>query len=89
MIKLTFLLLLVSTLVLQVNPRKDFCLGFEVGYKSGWCLNDPACLEPLVPLCPLPLPDQDTYSAGLAIGVKQGVADRKTYDSTWVNNIER
>lgn len=81
------IVLAVPTLILQLPPsRTDFCKGWDKGYVHGYCINDPTCLEPLPPLCPLPYLDQDKYEDGFTRGVLQGKADRKTQDSTYLKS---
>lgn len=83
------LLITLPTLLLQVEPKPTFEEGWRKGYVYGWCLNDPACLEPLCPLAPLPFAGQDSYQFGFARGVIRGQADRKTQDSTYINHIKK
>lgn len=53
-----------------------FCEGWEDGYVDGWCYEVPHCLDPLVPLCPLPRINEDGYKGGYNRGFLQGLKDR-------------
>jgi len=53
-----------------------FCDGWEDGYKAGYCYRQYACLEPLVPLCPLPRLGEDTYQDGYNRGFLAGLNAR-------------
>ena len=60
----------------------DYCDGWNDGYKSGWCYGRGyGCLEPLVPLCPLPRLGEDGYKAGYNRGFLQGINDHKDRDN--------
>lgn len=56
--------------------NSDFCDGWEKGYVRGYCYQDPNCIEPIVPLCPLPNLLEDTYQDGYDRGFLKGKEDK-------------
>lgn len=55
----------------------DFCEGFELGYKEGYCYGQGyGCLEPLTPLCPLPRLGEDSFKGGYQRGFLVGLRTR-------------
>lgn len=54
-----------------------YCDGWEDGYKQGWCYEDNACIEPVVPVCPIPKVGQNTYQDGYNRAFIKGRAARK------------
>jgi hypothetical protein len=67
---LVFVLLLVAS---ALAFGSAFCDGWEDGYKAGYCYRQYACLEPLVPLCPLPRLGEDNYQSGYNRGFLAGL----------------
>ena len=69
---MTIKIILISIIGLFSNfniNSNTFCDGFTYGYKDGYCFNNPYCLTPLTPLCPLrTINEQDTYSDGYKRG---------------------
>lgn len=63
---------------LNVNGQDaDFRSGWEVGYKEGWCYGfGSACIEPIVPICPIPGINEVGYTAGYNNGFLSGQAAR-------------
>lgn len=57
-----------------LSSSSPFCSGFEAGYVAGYCGGSATCLEPLVPLCPLPPLGQDSFAGGYRIGMLRGMA---------------
>lgn len=54
-----------------------FCEGWEAGYVAGYCYQKYSCLEPLVPLCPLPRLGEDNYQGGYNRGFLVGLNARR------------
>lgn len=50
-----------------------FCEGWQEGYVAGYCYRKYTCLEPLVPLCPLPKLGETTYQDGYNRGFLEGL----------------
>ena len=76
----TILFILIALFVISftVNEQSsDFCDGWEEGYKEGYCYQIDNCLEPLVPLCPLPKVNESTYKHGYNRGFIKGRKDNK------------
>lgn len=72
----TIILILVMFMTSTTIPS-DYCDGWEEGYKEGYCYQVDNCLEPLVPLCPLPLINESTYKHGYNRGFIKGKKDKK------------
>ena len=71
--KIILIVLAVATLA---TTYTDFCEGFRVGYKQGYCYGEYACLAPLVPLCPLPELGERSFQDGYNRGFLAGLNDR-------------
>lgn len=54
-----------------------FCDGWAAGYVAGYCYQQYSCLEPLVPLCPLPRLGEDGYKDGYNRGFLAGLNARQ------------
>ena len=50
-----------------------FCEGWHDGYIAGYCYQKFGCLQPLVPLCPLPRIGENTYMHGYNRGFLAGL----------------
>lgn len=63
---------------LNVNGQDaDFRNGWEAGYKQGWCYGfGGECMEPIVPICPIPRVNESGYNAGYNNGFLSGQAAR-------------
>ncbi len=54
----------------------DYCDGWESGYIEGWKYNQTyAEGEPIIPICPIPEIDKDTYQSGYNDGFLRGKSD--------------
>ena len=51
--------------------------GWKKGYIKGWCYQDLNCIEPIVPISPIPKLGFDTYKDGYNDGFLKGKKDRK------------
>lgn len=74
-----FTLVLCSLMsALDVNGQDaDFCRGWEAGYKQGWCYGfGSGCIEPIVPICPIPGINEFGYTVGYNNGFLSGQAAR-------------
>lgn len=63
----------------EVIVKTTFCMGFESGYKEGYCYDRFGCIAPIPPVCPvLEIGEsQDSYKDGYNRGFKTGLQDRK------------
>ena len=79
--QLTLLLLLTASMAFSTN--RDYCDGWDDGYKAGYCYDveqeqpNPFCLEPIPPLCPLPGLNESTYEHGYNRGFLHGIEDQR------------
>jgi len=56
--------------------QSDYCNGWEAGYISGYKYNQTyAEGEPIIPICPIPEIDKDTYQDGFNIGFLSGKSE--------------
>lgn len=55
-----------------VQTESAFCEGWESGFVAGYCYNVYGCVEPLVPLCPLPRVNESSYQDGYNRGFLAG-----------------
>lgn len=76
--KLITIILIVCT-SFAFKSDTDFCNGWKSGYVEGWCYNDPNCLKPIVPVCPVPLINQKEYKHGYNRGFVTGKKDRREF----------
>jgi hypothetical protein len=60
----------------QFASADDFCDGFELGFKRGYCYQQYACLEPLTPLCPLPKLGESGFEDGFKRGMLEGYLEK-------------
>lgn len=60
-----------------------YCNGFEEGYKSGYCYQVRGCIEPIPPICPIPLLGQEGYKDGYDRGFQLGFSDREIDSVQW------
>jgi hypothetical protein len=54
------------------TQNKTYCQGWEKGYVEGWCYKDLNCISPIVPICPIPDPNFNTYDYGVNDGFIEG-----------------
>lgn len=66
---------LMTVILLSANGT-DYCDGFNEGYEAGYCYEDPGCVAPAPPACPVPEPGYDTWRDGYNTGFAKGRADR-------------
>ena len=54
----------------------EYCSGWDSGYKQGWCYGrGVGCIEPIVPICPIPRINESTFQDGYNRGFIQGKFD--------------
>lgn len=62
----------VAIFLLTLDFKSGYCTGWEKGYKSGYCYEIENCVEPVVPVCPIPnigdKSEQDGYNRGFTEG---------------------
>ena len=54
-----------------------FCEGFRTGYPEGYCYQVVGCIKPVIPVCPIPEPGQDSWKDGYNTGVAHGLRDQE------------
>ena len=60
------------------NPQKEYAQGWDVGYKAGWCYGQGyGCIEPIVPICPIPRIGESGFKAGYNRGFLSGLNAHK------------
>jgi len=72
-VALTYVLIIYPVIL---KKESKYCDGWEKGYKAGWCYEIVNCIEPIVPVCPVPKPGLDTYEDGYNRGFTQGKKKR-------------
>lgn len=73
---IALLALLLSLLVEGKEYRGSYCDGFEMGYSAGFCYQEPNCIAPIPPICPVPtVNEENTYEGGYARGFSEGLND--------------
>lgn len=76
-------LMLISTIAFTNEPVENteqfdtnaFCEGWDKGYVRGYCYRKQNCIEPIIPLCPIPRIGESTYEDGYNRGFERGRAD--------------
>jgi len=54
--------------------QDNYCDGWEDGYKAGWCYEVVGCVDPIVPVCPVPTVNCNSgYKCGYNRGFKAGM----------------
>ena len=74
------LFIMVCSIFLFVSSEalaSAFCDGWSDGYIEGYCYQKFGCLQPLVPLCPLPRIGEKTYQDGYNLGFLVGLSARR------------
>jgi len=73
------IIFLLAVLFIAPTPSSadSFCAGWHDGFIAGYCYQNDFCLEPLVPLCPLPNINEDSYQDGYGRGFLAGLSARK------------
>ncbi len=63
-------------------------MGFQAGYKAGFCYNDFGCVAPIPPVTPIPLIGESSqnYKDGYNRGFKMGLEDKQNAKSRQGNN---
>lgn len=72
-----FKTLLIIVIISLFYTQSDFNNGFKDGYVEGYCFRIYNCIEPLVPIPPLPRIGEDTYNDGYNVGFIKGKNKRK------------
>lgn len=57
--------------------NSSYCKGWSVGYTEGWCYPQYNCIAPIVPICPIPKVNQNTYQDGYNRGFIKGQNDKE------------
>jgi len=72
------LLIVVSFSFIATTTK--FEKGFNDGYKNGWCYEINNCIEPIVPIAPIPnINESDTsYTDGYNRGFTKGKIDKES-----------
>ena len=63
--------------LIAMKTERTYCDGWKKGYVDGWCYKDQNCIKPILPICPIPDPNFNTYEYGRKDGFIQGQKDRK------------
>tara|TARA_R110000803_G_scaffold35405_8_gene76621 strand:- start:10606 stop:10875 length:270 start_codon:yes stop_codon:yes gene_type:complete len=79
-VRLAAIALLAILLSLFVNAGEQsgsYQAGWDAGYSDGFCYQEPNCVPPLSPLCPVPtVNEENTYEGGYARGFSEGLSDQ-------------
>lgn len=60
------------------DPQKEYSNGWTSGYKAGWCYGQGyGCIEPMVPMCPMPRMGEQGFKDGYNRGFIAGINARK------------
>lgn len=67
----------VKGVVIDTESINNYCKGFREGFADGYCYNDPFCVPPVAPICPIRhVNEQDNYKGGYQRGFKRGLEMR-------------
>ena len=66
------LLFITLSLNISFDRSYDYCDGWEEGYIEGYCYLIINCVEPVVPVCPVPLVGQERQQDGFNRGFEAG-----------------
>lgn len=65
-------------LVLAVAAHaSDYCAGWNDGFIAGYCYQKVGCIEPIVPICPIPKIGEDGYQDGYNRGFLAGLSRQR------------
>jgi hypothetical protein len=70
------LTLVLIVFLISMNINKTYCDGWKKGYVEGWCYKDLNCINPVLPICPIPDPNFNNYDYGRKDGFEKGRKDR-------------
>lgn len=66
-----------SSEVIDTEQKTDYCRGWDKGYVEGYCHENPNCIKPIPPICPIPKIDcSEGYRCGYNRGFLKGLANR-------------
>ena len=81
-IRILFFFLSIATVA---NSQNSFILGFDAGYKNGYCQDQgPGCIAPIPPIAPIPgvyesmNSYQDGYNRGFQMGLNAHTSNGNT-----------
>lgn len=61
----------------EQQKAPTYSQGWEQGYKEGWCYGKGyGCIDPIVPIPPIPRIGEDSFKGGYNRGFLQGLNDR-------------
>jgi len=68
----TTLIAIAVSLMMTVSTQ--FNIGYDRGYKAGYCYQQPTCIEPISPIAPIPNMNEsaDSYTDGYNRGFVNG-----------------
>lgn len=70
--------LIILIILLTSFTTNKYCEGWEDGYIEGYCYENPNCIKPIVPICPIPTVNcSDGYKCGYNRGFSKGKKDKK------------
>ncbi len=60
------------------KEQQQYEEGWDAGYKAGWCYGQgEGCIEPIVPICPIPRTGESGFKAGYNRGFLNGLHAHK------------
>lgn len=85
------LLMVLMTSFTNENFETKFEKGFNEGYESGWCYQEPNCVAPSPPSAPTPNVNEssNSYQDGYNRGFTKGKKDKKMSKEEKLEQLEK
>ena len=66
----------IAIFIATIDFKKTYQEGWKKGYKAGYCYQIVNCIDPIVPVCPIPIINFTTYQDGYDRAFLEGKEDQ-------------
>lgn len=83
-----FTLIFFLSFSFKTYSQSGYTVGFNDGYKKGYCYNDFSCIPPIPPTAPIPSVNENynSYQDGYNRGFQMGLDAKRSHNSNSNNN---